>query len=365
MSLYSLIPKKMNKKVICIIPIMLLLLSILALSQNDDWAPNPPPDDGDNPPDNPTYTTYLQITEIRTDIDGNRNTITSNNDKISDEAGPESDVDFKITVKNTFNEVLKNIDGTVTIKDIDDGDNLEENDNLNTLDPGDSGDMDFSFTLPLKVDDGNYDVDIHIEARDEDNSKHTLDWTLELEVRKEKHNIQIRKATISPNILECNYDAQVSLQIVNLGTEDETINIEVTSPQLGLEYNQNYIDLTTGADEEAQYDTSFNIHLPNTIGKGTYPINIKVLYYDDRFAKTKDLNLQVKDCTGAAQITTPLQAVTEEPAITQLPTTQSQPQAKIAYISNESLLLILTIFFILILGLVIFLIGAVIIQLRR
>jgi len=393
-----------NKKLILIFPIIMLVLSVFVLAQ-----PPPPPwgggNGGDtNPPDadndgisdsadncpnnyNPTQTdsdgdgigdacdttttiTYdstLQITEITAEVDGKKDTITSNGKKISKEAKQESDIEFEINVKNIWDKEIKNIEVEVIIEDINDGDDLDEDADISYLAPGDSKKVDLDFDLPLKVDDDNYDVKIKVKGKDQDNNLHTLDWTLKLEVKKDKHDVKITKASISPSAIQCSRTTNLQVKVLNLGRDEEDVTLEIKSEYLNIDFKEKDIELGTGTDDDAEYEKRFRLNLPNNAETGTYPITIKAYYNKDKSVAAKKLNLMIEDCAQIKQ---------SGVSIKTLPPTLSEtfeksyqkaktPSTIISMQSDESIILLLTIILIIVLGLIIFLLGVIIMQLRR
>lgn len=329
----------------------------------DDIGMPPGADGGD---DIITYDSTLKIIEINTKVDGKKDTITNSGEKIADEAKEESDIEFEINIKNIFNKEIKNIDVEVTIKDIDDGDDLEEEGDISKLDPGDSKKVDIDFDLPLKVDDKEYDVKINIKGEDEDNNLHIIDWVLTLEVKKDKHNVEITKASIAPSTIQCRRTINLQLELLNLGREEEEIKIEIKNEALGINLKEENIELDTGTDKDAEYEKTFSLEIPQNIKKGTYPIQIRVYYNKDRFVKTKDINLIIEECKQIKQ----KEAVLVESLPPSVQETigvakKEQKETSIIFTYQEPFILLSIIVLIILIGLIIFLMGVIIIQLRR
>ena len=82
--------------------------------------------------------------------------------------------------------VLRGVDGADSvIRDMDDGDDLEEESNEFDLRPGRDKSVTLNFEVPLEVDEDTYDVDIHVEGEDENGTTHEVDWIVYLEVEKD------------------------------------------------------------------------------------------------------------------------------------------------------------------------------------
>ncbi len=352
-----------NKKLTLISILILLILSVFVIA----WAPAPPPDGDDEPPPQPPQNTYdsLQITKVIADVDGKKDTITNNGEKISRDAKEESNIEFKVEVKNIWDKKIEDIEVTVTIKDIDDGDDLEEEDNIDDLEPGNSDDVDFDFDLPLKVDDDNYDVKINIKGKDEDNNIHQIEWELTLEVKKDKHNIIITKSYLSPSTVSCSRTTNLRIDLLNLGRDDEDVKLELKSSDLAINFQKDDIELETGTDNDAKYETAFRFTVPERIKAGTYPITLKTYYNQDQLSDTKQVNLIVKECIQTKQsgISTKSLPPTPQQTLGELKTKSSGET--LAYTSDGSIILLLSVILIIVLGLIIFLLAVIMIQFKK
>jgi uncharacterized membrane protein len=338
----------MSKKII--FSIMLLVLSSLVFAQ--EWAPAPPSGDEELPPPAPanTYDSTLDIIEVKVDVDGKSDKITSNNKKIDEEAKEESTVKFDIKIKNLFEKELEDIDVEVTIEDIDDGDDLDEKASISKLDSGDSKEVDVDFELPLKVDDGDYDVKIHVEGEDEDNNMHVFDWVLELEVKKEKNDVVIKKASILPSTVSCGQIAELFIQVLNLGRVDEDIEIEISNEELGVTVKETDIELDTGTGDDAEYEKKYRLRIADNMEEGIYPLNIKVSYNNGRFSRTEDVDLIIQDCKEVKE-TKKVETVKVVKTSSAKTTGKIQkPPAQISYSMDDGIIIFVLVVLIVILG---------------
>lgn len=358
----------MKGKKISIFFVMLLVLSIFVIAE-ENWAPSLPNDGGNNsspPADNPTYTSTLQITQIKAKVDGKSETITSNNEKISKDAKESSDVEFNVEVRNIWDRKIKGISVTATIENIDNSDDLEEDGEISDLDPGDSDDVSLDFSLPLKVDDGSYDVKVRVEGEDNDNELHVAEWKLTLEVKKDSHNVRISKASVSPSTVSCSGSAALEFNILNLGRDEEEINLEVKNDYLGVDYTEENIDLGTGTDDDAEYEKALTIRIPDTINAGVYPLGIKADYNDGKSTAEKTIYITVGNCASSKQTKTSTKMLPPGFSETIGSYQSSSPSETIIYPMNDSsMILLLSTILIVVLGLIIFLLGAIIIRLRK
>lgn len=357
-----------NKRIILTSIVMLVILSGFAAGRWLDPIGLPSDEGGEELPPKITYDSTLKIIEVNAEIDGKKDTITSNGEKISEKAKEESKLEFEVEVKNIFGKELKNIKLEVTIEDIDDGGNLDEDSDISKLAPGESKKVNVAFELPLKVDDGSYDVKIHAEGKDQDNNLHILDWTLTLEVKKDSHNVEITKASLSPSTVSCSTYTNLEVGILNLGRDEEKAQIEVKNEYLNINLLEKGIELGTGTDNDAEYQKTFRLDMPYNAEAGTYPITINAYYNGGKSLATKKVNLAIKGCTqtGQKQRGVSVKGLPPTPS-EKLGKLQTKTPSKtiISTASDESIILLLTIILIVVLGLIIFLLGVIITQLRR
>lgn len=354
----------MNKKLLTF-SVILLTLSIFVLA--DDAPPGPA--FGDESSDiTPDYTNTIEINEIKVEVDGNKDTIKSDGEKIDEKAGEESKIEFEIEVKNLFNKTIKDIEVSATIEDIG-GEDIDDETEISKLSPGNSKKATLNFKLPLRIDDDTYDVNIKIEGKDEDNKIHTAEWKLRLEVKKEEHKLRIIKTLVSPYSISCSRYSDLTVKILNIGREKETAKIEIKNDELGINLKEYDIELDTGTEYDAEYEKIFSLNIPDDIKPGTYLIHINVYYNDNKFTATRDINILVKECEQIGQteqkeealITIPSLETKEIVGIQEKKT--QQPETIIIYTYEDNLLL--TILSIIVAGFIIFLIGAIIIKLRK
>jgi len=359
----------MNKKIL-IFSIILLSLSIFVLA--DDAPPRPAfggESNNESSDVTPDYTNTIEISEIKVDVDENKDTIRADREKIDEKAEEESVIEFEVEIKNLFNKTIEDIEVSATIEDIGRED-IDDETEISKLSPGDSKKATLNFKLPLKIDDDTYDVDIKVRGVDEDKKIHTAEWKLRLEVKKEEHKLRVIDTLVSPYSISCSRYSDLTIRILNIGRKKETAKIEIKNDELGINLKGYDIELNTGTEYDAEYEKIFNLNIPNDAKPGTYPIHIKVYYNDNKFTATKDINILVKECEQTGEIEQKEEALvnippqqTQETTGIQEKKTQQPEETRVVYIYEDNLLLI--ILSIIVAGFIIFLIGAIIIKLRK
>ena len=98
-----------------------------------------------------------------------------NNSIIDVEVLPGSNITFTLKIENTFSDddlELKGVFATMTLEDIDDGADLEEESLEFDLEPGEDFRDDVKFSIPLDVDAGTYNTVIVVEGDDKNGTSH-------------------------------------------------------------------------------------------------------------------------------------------------------------------------------------------------
>ena len=345
--------------------VLVICLFSVAVFADEELPPGPVFGE-EQPPITPvtSFDNTLKISEVQVKVDGEKDRITTSGSKIQDDAKEQSQVDFDVEIQNTFDKEISNIDVTVTIEDIDDGDDIDDSTEISKLVPGSSTKKSFDFDIPLQVDEDTYTVLIEAEGKDADNNIHTLSWTLKLDVNKDKHNVVIQRATISPATIACSRTANFDVSIINLGSENEDIELRITNENLGINALYSDIQLGTGTDDDSEFDKTYRLEIGNDIRAGTYPIQLKVEYNDGKSVRTKDATIFVEDCSERKQASVVNVQKTMSGESAQPVSAVAQPTNLVGNSNEEAIVFALTLILIVLLGLVLFLLGIVLMRRR-
>lgn len=262
----------------------------------------------------------LEFSDVDVKVGSKTSKNLRNGDTINEEAEPGDAVEFRVEVKNNFTSAedleIEDVTVEVTVEEIDDGDDLEEESNEFDLDAGDDKRVTLRFQVPLEVEEDTFDVLIEAEGDDENNTDQKVSMKLKLEVEKESHLLKITRNTLSPAEVSCNRkNVQLSATVINIGNEDEEdVNVHVLNSDLGIDLSEEAGELTAEPNEdESRFSNVFSFNVPNDAGAGSYPITLRALYDDDRKKAEESATLTVNDCTAAKPATTkPEEKVSEE-----------------------------------------------------
>mgnify|MGYP001169426471 CR=1 FL=1 len=316
----------------------------------------------------------LRITDLDVKVSGKTKKDLDNNTKIKKDAEPGDELEFIFKVENFFTDdedlEIEDIEVEITIQDIDDGDDLEEDADEFDLDAGKDEKVKIKFDVPLEVDEDTYDVIIDVEGEDENGTAYNIRWELELDVDKEKHEIRILRASLTPTTIKCQRTVSINTELINTGSEDEDdVTLEVLNGELGIN------SITTGELDEGTDDNRMNKLVTASINSdavsGIYPITVNA-YYGSNLAESKTLNLEVQECELVKEVKKEVRAEVKEEkprveVIIPEPKVEEKPEApiEISFTDTDEYLTLLAILIVIFLGTVIFVVGAAFIVLRK
>lgn len=240
----------------------------------------------------------LEITDFDAYVDGDSQKNLENGDKIKD-VKPGSELKLNIQVKNMFDDDIDIDDIVVTaeIREIDDGDDLEEESDEFDLEAGDKERKTLVFDIPDDAEEDDYVLDITVEGEDDDGVEHRLEWQLTVELNREKHDIRINEAYTIPSIVSCTRRATLTIKLINLGEKDEDdVVLEIISNALDINQAYEFEMSADPDDDDNKVTKTFNLNVPDDLAAGTYSIDVDAYYNTDRLSDSKTVDLTVQEC---------------------------------------------------------------------
>ncbi|MBI2654239.1 hypothetical protein HYX02_05520 [Candidatus Woesearchaeota archaeon] len=244
----------------------------------------------------------------------------SNNSKIDVDVLPGSNVTFTVRVENTFQGEEPEIKGVftrVTIEDVDDGADLEEESLDFDLEPGDDYRFDVKFAIPLDVDAGTYNTVLEAEGEDRNGTSFSTKLSLKFEVKKQSHDIRITNILLNPSFVDCDRKTKLTAEITNAGSNPENqVAVEFKSSNLGINSFDKDIFLESSEDaseDEKKHTKALNFEVPSFLKSGTYPIFVNLYWKNFVLFDQKTADLVVKDCGGASKTETKPEQPKQEP----------------------------------------------------
>ena len=205
-------------------------------------------------------------------------------------------------IKNTIRLLKEDIEITVTIDGIDDDDDLEENGEIKDLKAEKDDDATIEFTIPLEVDEGDYDVLIEIEGDDENGTAHAVEYELELEVQKEDNEVRFLRNTLTPSEIKCGRTVQLSTTVINTGADDEDdVSLEVTNTELGVNFRETFDLSNDPFDEDSQFKKTFTMTIPQDVAPGIYTLQSVATFNGGSDTETDTADLAVAQCEVFAE----------------------------------------------------------------
>ncbi len=209
--------------------------------------------------------------------------------------------DFSSSDNYEKNIDIKRIDVDITIKDIDDNDDIDESDSISILEPGEDDSVDIKFSIPREVDekDDGYTVEIIVKGEDDDDAEHKITWEAFLDIEKPDHLIEITEARFLDAEVEQGETAKLSFEVQNLGRdaeEDAAVGIECN--ELGVSKIYSHDDVpklrTRVKRDSSKFDDIFQFTVDDDQKPGTYTCKIKSYYEKDDESEYKEIDLIVK-----------------------------------------------------------------------
>ncbi|MBI2651044.1 hypothetical protein HYX01_01090 [Candidatus Woesearchaeota archaeon] len=243
----------------------------------------------------------LIINSVDVKIDGKTDKNVGFGDVIRREAKPGSKVEFEVEIKNNFTREqdlkIEDIAATVTIEGIDDGDDLDEDATEFDLRAGRDDNVKVEFDIPQEVDEDTFDVLIDVDGRDENGTSHQVQFELDLEVKKEKHEVKFLQNSLSPSEIKCGRSVQLSTRVINTGSNDEdSVVLEVRNDILKANFKETF-DLTNDAfDDDSKFRKTFTFVVPQDAAAGVYPIVSKLTYNEGKTIKAETAELSIVEC---------------------------------------------------------------------
>ena len=249
----------------------------------------------------------LLILEVDVEVDDRSSNNLNDGDRIRREAKPESDVEFKIKIKNNFTRAegleIQDIEVTVTIEGIDDDEDLDDDARDFDLNDGDDKRVKISFKLPLEIDEGTYDVVIEVEGEDENGTIHRVTATLDLEVDKERHEVRFLKKSLNPTELSCQRSTQLSIGVINTGQEEEEQTVlELINEELGVNFREIFDLSDDPFAKDSKFSKLYTIRVPEDQLVGVYPILAQVIYDNGDEIVSTNLDLVINACESKGEV---------------------------------------------------------------
>lgn len=295
----------------------------------------------------------LKIDDIKIKVDGKRSSADEDGGTIKD-VEPESHIEIEIKLENLYPKDTKieieDVEVEAVIKDIDDGDDLEDESGETDLSAEEDDKITLEFDIPLKVEEDSYDLILTITGDDEKGIHYEKEIEYRLKVEKEKHQLKFTRAELYPKVIECKGTLTLDVSLVNIGTKEEDVKLTIENTEAGIYIEERFTLEDDPFDDDSTFEKEYRILIDN-IEEGTYPIIIEADYKDE--GETETVYVDVKECEEVEEKEDKIEIKIEEP---KTENKQPAPAQKSFLKSYGSIIFVLAV---IVLGLIIFTVTAV------
>lgn len=231
----------------------------------------------------------LNLVDVKVEVDGEEEDDVDKNGGTIDDVKPLSKIEMEIEVKSLFEDDVDmdvSVDGV--LGDVDDSDNIK-------LHAGDSKTAILVFKIPSDIEEKDYDLNIDIRGRDENDVEYYENVSFKVNIDKEKHNVMIYKVSLENEHLVCDRITRLNIGIVNIGSNDEDVALEIMNNELGL-----LIEDSFTVDEEEKKEKSYLVNIGDEQKSGNYVLRVIARYEDD--VDEESVSLSLSECNKLTSV---------------------------------------------------------------
>jgi len=252
------------------------------------------------------YPSKLEIYDLDAWVDGDtEGGVDTNGGTVDKDVEPESEIKLRLKLLNAYTSSedidIEDIEISAVLEGIDeDGDDLETEVSMDDLGPGDKDSVYLYFDIPLRAEEGEYDLILTITANDV-NRDYDIELEMTVDVTRNSHDVRVSRVELTPETLVCSRHANVNVEIMNIGDNDEDtddkIKLTIESSALGIDFSQNYIELDSDPDaDDNTFEKTLSIDLENDFPPGTYYVKANV-YRGSSIMDSVEKPLVIEQCT--------------------------------------------------------------------
>ena len=162
------------------------------------------------------------------------------------------------------------------------------------LEDKDSQSLDFKVQVPFDADD-NENVILVIYAEGEEQTNNTVKSARHMQaflVEREDHDVAFEVASVNPSTVTCGSTGDVSINIWNVGNNDEDITVKVRNSELSIDSSTEKFELKdTGSNANAL--KTLTVTAPNNIRPGNYSLTVSATYNKDKTTESTTAAMEV------------------------------------------------------------------------
>jgi len=253
----------------------------------------------------------LKLDWLKVYVDGDKeDTIygDESGEKTSD-ISPGSEVELRFNIENLFNDDdydegdLDDVLLTVEFADNDDEDDfddeIDEEEEFD-LDIDEETEIVFDFKVPGRADEKTYELLVKLEGEDGNGATHSVEWSVFLDIDREKDDVRIEKAYLQSETVLCGGETFLKVEVANYGSNSQDdVVLVITNDALGINVNVMDIELDKDPDDD---DNSYTKTVLVVIGEdvlaGTFTFDVRVYVDGDEEVDHRLVPLTVIGCAG-------------------------------------------------------------------
>ncbi len=243
----------------------------------------------------------LEIKKLNVCVNGSCDTV-RDGDKVEDlKPGDRIDVTFRVENKYKDNDAenLEILDVTAFIL-VEEGEfDVDEDDDIGDMGPDEEEEVTLSFDVEDDAEDRTVTMLAWVEGEDENGARHGELFEIELEVKRERHEVSLRDVRLEPDTLSCNEGGDqtvvLSLELQNTGRDDEDeAAVEIENSDLGISKVERDIVI----DQDDRDRKSYTLRVPSGARSGLYALSVKSFTRRDDLSDSDDVILTVPTCAA-------------------------------------------------------------------
>ncbi len=248
-----------------------------------------------------TFPDMLSLDDVRAVVDGITDSGVNKTElKIDANVTPLSQVAIKFELKNLFDSStdvdIENIEIDARVKDIDDETDIDVDLDRFDLNPGEEKNAVIEFSIPMIVVSNTYDLNVIIAAKDQLGISYRKELDFVVEVTKERHRLLFTQMKLDKPSYSCENSFELSFTIVNIGSKDEPVDLEVKHDILGISFNDSFHLNNDPFEEGSTAKKVYAIPLNPQSPSGSYPLNANAFY--EKKVSVGNATFVKKDCTA-------------------------------------------------------------------
>ncbi|PIN77529.1 hypothetical protein COV16_06740, partial [Candidatus Woesearchaeota archaeon CG10_big_fil_rev_8_21_14_0_10_34_8] len=222
------------------------------------------------------------------------------------DAAPGDSVEITIEVQNTFDvstegHKIKRINVEIEVdnfcpKGLDD--EINDDASLDNLDPDTDDSATFRFYIPDCAEEDNYNLDIIVEGKDDDDGTvYKISKKLLIGLEKNPTELTLDFGELEPSTVSCDRTFETTVEVHNIGTLSEDAGLLLINNDIGVN-KFDFLDLKPGkwTNEDTYFEKTYEFTLDDDVEAGEYSIRAEVEYDSNSREIKRYQTIIVEDC---------------------------------------------------------------------